>query len=87
MASCIASAQKAHEWVVLEHDDHVIGFACGHVFNRLPSFKWSAETVGGDHHRAGQLADTNFWISVMEAQADLPPGARIQPNPPGPPTA
>ena len=53
MASRIASAQKAHEWVVLEHDDHVIGFAYGHVFNRLPSFKWSAETVGVDHHRAG----------------------------------
>ncbi|MGO8967204.1 GNAT family N-acetyltransferase [Mycobacterium sp.] len=53
MASRIASAQKAHEWVVLEHDDHVIGFAYGHVFNRLPSFKWSAETVGGDPHRAG----------------------------------
>jgi phosphinothricin acetyltransferase len=53
MASRIASAQKANEWVVLEHDDHVIGFAYGHVFNRLPSFKWSAETVGGDTHRAG----------------------------------
>jgi L-amino acid N-acyltransferase YncA len=52
-ASRIASAQKAHEWLVLELDGQVIGFAYGHAFNRLPSFKWSAETVGGDHHRAG----------------------------------
>jgi L-amino acid N-acyltransferase YncA len=56
MASRIASAQKAHEWLVLEHDDQVIGFAYGHALNRLPSYKWSAETgiyVGSDHHRAG----------------------------------
>jgi hypothetical protein len=53
MASRIASAQKAHERVVLEHDDHVIGFACGHVFNRLPSFKWSAETSAAPSRAGG----------------------------------
>jgi L-amino acid N-acyltransferase YncA len=56
MASRIASAQKAHEWLVLEHDNQVIGFAYGHALNRLPSHKWSTETgiyVSGDHHRAG----------------------------------
>jgi L-amino acid N-acyltransferase YncA len=56
MASRIASAQKAHEWLVLEHDDQVIGFAYGHALNRLPSYKWSTETgiyVSGDHHGAG----------------------------------
>jgi phosphinothricin acetyltransferase len=56
MASRIASAQKAHEWLVLEHDDQVIGFAYGHTLNRLPSYQWSVETgiyVSGDHHRAG----------------------------------
>lgn len=36
---------------------------------------------------AGQIADTNFRISFLEAQANLVPGARIQPNPDVPPTA
>ena len=56
MASRIASAQKAHEWLVLEHDGQVIGFAYGHALHRLPSYTWSTETgiyVSGDHHRAG----------------------------------
>jgi L-amino acid N-acyltransferase YncA len=56
MASRIASAQKAHEWLVLEHDDRVIGFAYGHALISLPSFKWSCETgiyIDRDRHRAG----------------------------------
>ena len=44
MASRIASAQKAHERVVLEHDGQVIGFAYGHALHRVPSFQWSVET-------------------------------------------
>ena len=56
MASRIASAQMAHEWLVLEEDAQVIGFAYGHTLNRMPSYQWSAETgiyVSGDHQRAG----------------------------------
>jgi phosphinothricin acetyltransferase len=56
MASRIASAQKAHEWLVLEHDDQVIGFGYGHALISLPSFKWSVEMgiyISSDHHRAG----------------------------------
>ena len=56
MALRIASAQKTHEWLVLEHDDQIIGFAYGHTLNRLPSHKWSVETgiyISGDHHREG----------------------------------
>jgi L-amino acid N-acyltransferase YncA len=56
MASRIASAQKAHEWLVFEHDDQVIGFAYGHTLIRLPSYQWSVETgiyVSSDHHRVG----------------------------------
>lgn len=34
---------------------------------------------------AGLLADTNFQISVLEAQSKLPPGARIDPGSPVPP--
>jgi L-amino acid N-acyltransferase YncA len=57
MASRITSAQKAHEWLVLEQDDQVIAFAYGHALNRLPSHQWSVETgiyVSGDHHRGGR---------------------------------
>jgi L-amino acid N-acyltransferase YncA len=57
MASRIARAQEAHEWLVLEHDDRVIGFAYGHALNHLPSHQWSVETgiyISGDHHRAGR---------------------------------
>jgi len=56
MASRIASAQKAHEWLVLERDDQVIGFAYAHTLYRLPSYTWSVETgiyISSDHHRAG----------------------------------
>lgn len=56
MAARIANAQKAHEWLVLEQDDQVIGFAYGHALISLPSFKWSAETgiyISDDRHRAG----------------------------------
>ena len=57
MASRIASAQKAHEWLVLEHDGQVIAFAYGHALDSLPSHQWSVETgiyVSGDHLRAGR---------------------------------
>ena len=56
MAARIAAARAAHEWLVLECDDDIIGFAYGHAFNRLPAFTWSTETgiyVSVNHHRAG----------------------------------
>jgi phosphinothricin acetyltransferase len=66
MASRIASAQKTHEWLVLEHDDHVIGFAYSHALIRLPSFNWSAETgiyIHVDHHRAGH--GRNLYMQLL----------------------
>ena len=56
MASRIASAQKAHEWLVLEYHGEVIGFAYAHAMNHLASYQWSVETgiyISGVHHRAG----------------------------------
>ncbi len=56
MAARIAAARENHEWLVLERDDRIIGFAYGHALNRMPSYRWSAETgiyVRPDHHRAG----------------------------------
>lgn len=56
MAARIASAREHHEWLVLEREGRVIGFAYGHAFNRLPAYRWSTETgiyVDADHQRAG----------------------------------
>ena len=56
MAARIAAAREAHEWLVLERDDQIIGFAYGHAFNRLAAYQWSVETgiyVDVNHHRAG----------------------------------
>jgi L-amino acid N-acyltransferase YncA len=53
MADRIASA---HEWLVLERDHQIIGFAYGHALRRLASYQWSTETgvyVDLDHHRTG----------------------------------
>jgi phosphinothricin acetyltransferase len=56
MAARITRLRETHEWLVLESDDRVIGFAYGQPLKRLASFDWSAETgiyVDVDHHRAG----------------------------------
>jgi L-amino acid N-acyltransferase YncA len=56
MAARIAAARENHEWLVVERDDRVVGFAYGQTLKRLASFRWSAETgiyVHPDHQRAG----------------------------------
>jgi phosphinothricin acetyltransferase len=56
MAARIARLRETHEWLVLERDDRVIGFAYGQPLKRLATFEWSVETgiyVDLDHHRAG----------------------------------
>jgi L-amino acid N-acyltransferase YncA len=56
MAARIAAAREHHEWLVLERDERVVGFAYGHAFNRLATYRWSTETgiyVDIDHRRSG----------------------------------
>jgi L-amino acid N-acyltransferase YncA len=56
MAAHIDGLRATHEWLVLERDDQIIGFAYGQPLKRLATFQWSAETgiyVDVDHHRAG----------------------------------
>jgi phosphinothricin acetyltransferase len=56
MARRIASARKSHEWLVLERDGDIIGYAYAHVFNSRAAYQWSTETsiyIAGHHHRAG----------------------------------
>jgi phosphinothricin acetyltransferase len=56
MVGRIAAARDTHEWLVLERDDRIIGFAYGHALRRLASYRWATETgiyVDVEHHRAG----------------------------------
>ena len=56
MAARIAGLRATHEWLVLERDDQIVGFAYGQPLKRLVAFQWSAETgiyVDVRHHRAG----------------------------------
>ena len=56
MAARITAARETHDWLVLESDEEVVGFAYAHALRRLPSYQWSAETgiyVSHDHQRTG----------------------------------
>jgi hypothetical protein len=56
MAARTGGLRATHEWLVLERDDRIIGFAYGQPVKRLATFQWSAETgiyVDVDNHRAG----------------------------------
>ncbi|HEY2448516.1 MAG TPA: GNAT family N-acetyltransferase [Mycobacterium sp.] len=56
MATRIAAARENHDWLVLEREEQVIGFAYAHGVNRLATYRWSAETgiyVDLDHRGAG----------------------------------
>jgi phosphinothricin acetyltransferase len=56
MATRIAAARATHEWLVLEQDDQIAGYAYAHAFNPRAAYQWSAETsiyIAVNHHRAG----------------------------------
>jgi phosphinothricin acetyltransferase len=56
MAARIAAACDTHAWLVLEHDDEIVGFAYGHALNLHPAYRWTVQTgiyIDGDHHGRG----------------------------------
>jgi L-amino acid N-acyltransferase YncA len=56
MAARIAGLRATHEWLVLEREDQIVGFAYGQPLKRLATFQWSVETgiyLDIDHHRTG----------------------------------
>jgi L-amino acid N-acyltransferase YncA len=56
MAARIAGLRASHEWLVLERDDEIVGFAYAQPLKRLAALRWSAETeicADADNHRAG----------------------------------
>ena len=44
MADRIVDARVMHEWLVLEVDGDVTGYACAHQFNSRAAYQWSVET-------------------------------------------
>jgi L-amino acid N-acyltransferase YncA len=40
----IASAQISHEWLVVEREGNVVGYAYGHQFHEREAYRWSCET-------------------------------------------
>ena len=56
MTARIAAAHETHEWLVLQLDDRIIGYAYAHAFNPRAAYRWSVETsiyIDDDHHRTG----------------------------------
>lgn len=44
MTARIEDARERHEWLVLEADGEVIGYAYAHQFNSRAAYQWSVET-------------------------------------------
>ncbi|OBK14362.1 GNAT family N-acetyltransferase [Mycobacterium asiaticum] len=44
MGERIAAVRVSHEWLVLEADDGVVGYAYAHQFNPRAAYRWSVET-------------------------------------------
>ncbi|GAB3014352.1 GNAT family N-acetyltransferase [Mycobacterium bourgelatii] len=56
MAARIAAAQVIHEWLVLEIDDEVVGYAYAQQLNPRAAYRWAVETsvyVAMDRRRSG----------------------------------
>jgi L-amino acid N-acyltransferase YncA len=71
MAARIDGLRATHEWLVLERDDQIIGFAYGQPMKRLATFQWSAETgiyVDSAHHRAG--AGRELYTQLLRRLAE-----------------
>ena len=71
MAARIAAARENHEWLVLEDDQQVIGFAYAHALNRLAAYQWSAETgiyidVNHRHASGGRKLYTELLRRLTE---------------------
>jgi L-amino acid N-acyltransferase YncA len=71
MAARIGGLRATHEWLVLELDDQIVGFAYGQPLKRLVAFQWTAETgiyVDVRHHRAGRGRE--LYTHLLQRLAD-----------------
>jgi phosphinothricin acetyltransferase len=56
MATRIEKARTTHDWLVLEQEGTVIGYAYAHAFSPRAAYQWSIETsiyIAAKHHRTG----------------------------------
>jgi phosphinothricin acetyltransferase len=44
MAARRFAARETHEWLVLEDDQKIVGYAYAHAFNPRAAYHWSVET-------------------------------------------
>ena len=69
MAARIAAASHGHAWLVIEHDDRVVGYAYGSRFHQRAAYRWAAEVsvyleLGRRRTGAGgSLAQANIMLS------------------------
>ncbi|WP_407685411.1 GNAT family N-acetyltransferase [Mycobacterium sp. HUMS_1102779] len=71
MAARIAETRIAHEWLVLERDGELIGYAYAHPFNSRAAYQWSTETsiyLAGGRHRSG--GGREFYTQLLGRLAD-----------------
>jgi phosphinothricin acetyltransferase len=71
MASRITRARQSHEWLVLESDGDVIGYAYAHALNPRAAYQWSAQTsiyITADRHRAG--GGRRLYAQLLQRLAD-----------------
>lgn len=71
MAERIVDAQLRHEWLVLEFDDAVIGYAYAHQFNSRAAYQWSVETSiylaqSGQRSGGGRMLYTELLRRLAE---------------------
>lgn len=71
MAERIEGALATHEWLVLEFDGDIGGYAYAHQFNPRPAYLWSVETsvyVARDRQRTG--AGRTLYAELLRRLAE-----------------
>jgi hypothetical protein len=81
IAARIGALRAAQEWLVLERDDQIIGFAYGQPLKRLAAFQWAAETGMSTSPITAPAEDAS---STRNCCADSPSGATGKPSPASP---
>jgi L-amino acid N-acyltransferase YncA len=80
----IVAARVRHEWLVLQLDGDVAGYAYAHQFNSRPAYGWSVETsvyLAQDRRvgwKQGAWHDVGWWpLDLGAADDQVDPRAEI----------
>ncbi|MCV7401632.1 N-acetyltransferase [Mycobacterium fragae] len=85
MAERILAARATHEWLVLEVNDNVTGYAYAHQFNPRAAYQWSVETSvylaqGGLRSGGGRMLYGELLRRLAERGFRRAFGGITQPN-------